>query len=528
MNMLLLFHLTKMALTGIIVLVSISVTSLFAQNNRIDSLKQKLAETPELESFEINFQLAREFSKTDNRMGLNYALKAKSLAYLKADSLNIVRSLRVVAQLFRRIDQLDSSFFYFLKGLPVASRNRFDEEHHAILNGLAVAYIFNSKYDQSLHYLLQCEPLYKRSEDKSLRSAYENNIGLVYYKLKDYKLALAHYNKSLSIKIAIKDNINMQMLLTNISLCNAKLGNLEEARKTINSILKKCPINCDDDIFLMAKYTSGIIWKESKNLDKAEKDFLQSYMLAKRSKNQRSLFDNIIDLTEIYLKQRNLLAAEKFLLEGEELTKISGFGLEEMKLYEQLCFLYIAKENYKKLSFYQEKYIQIKDSVVSEAQTNNLMRLHTQATEKENKTQLASQEQTLQLKDQIINKQSLANILTGIAVVLLATLIYVLTKIFLHRREANYLLNKRVQERSNELSQNQQSLKIAIEQRDVALTRLSQDLSNSIESMRSLCSAGSEMQADSNAQRYFDEINITTLNLSNSLSSILPEESKVA
>jgi tetratricopeptide (TPR) repeat protein len=527
MNTLWPFHLTKTGLAGIVSIVLMSTSSSFAQNSRIDSLKQKLASTPEPESFEINFQLAREVSYFGNNVALDYARKANLLACLKQDSLDIVRSLRLMGQLYRRLDNLDSAVYYLQRCLQIAIRHNFEAERNTILNGLGIVYINRAKYDLALYYLLQSVSFYEKSDDKSMVALVENNLGLVYYKLNDFKMALEHYNKSLAIKIATKDNYDMDVLIIDISLCNVYLGNLEEARKRINSVLENCPTKCDDNIFLSSLFTSAVIWYKSDRLDKAESEFLKSYSIAKKSNNKRLLFDNIIYLSKIYLKRGNISATQKFLSEGERMTKESHFDLEEMSLYQQLCALYSAKGNYNKLSLYKEKYIQIKDSIYTQNQTSNLMRLHAEASEKGNKTQLASQEQTLQLKDQIINKQSLANILTGIAVVLLATLIHVLTKIFLRRREANYLLNKKVLERSDELLQNQQSLKIAIEQRDVALTRLSQDLSNSIESMRSLCSAGSEMEADSNARRYFNEINITTRNLSNSLSNIL-SESKVA
>ncbi len=500
-----------------------SSSCLYAQNSRIDSLKQKLASTPELESFEINFQLAREYPKYSNEIAMKFAKKANSLACSKQDSLNIVRSLRLMGQLYRRLDNLDSATYFLQKSLQVAVRNNFDAERNTILNGLGIVYIHQAKYDLALYYLLQSASFYERSNDKSMVALVQNNLGVVYYKLNDFKMALKHYNESLAIKISIKDNYDMDVLLIDICLCLVYLGNLEEARETLNSVLLKCPSKCDDNIFLNSLYTSGIRRYRSNNLHKAENDFLKSYSIAKKNNNKRFIFDNIICLSKIYLKQGVLSSAEKFLEEGEGLIKISDFDLEEMKLYEQFRSLYKIKRNYKKLSLYQEKYIQMKDSVSNETQTNNLMRLHAESAEKENKTQLASQEQTLQLKEEIINKQLGINVLIGFAVALLAILIYVLIKIFLQRKEANYLLNKKVLERSDELLQNQQSLTLAIEQRDLALAKLSVDLSNAIESMKSLCVAGVNMKTDPSTQRYFEEINTTTSTLSMSLQGILPE-----
>ncbi|MEO7988309.1 MAG: tetratricopeptide repeat protein [Chryseolinea sp.] len=521
MNTLLHFHLTKTVAVCVAILSCVSITSLLAQTNRIDSLKQKLASTPELESFEINFQLAREFASIDNKIALELVRKAKTLAYQKRDSLDIVRSLRLTGQVYRRLDNLDSSIHYLLKGLPIAHRLKFDKERNAIHNSLGLAYTLISKFDRALYYLLQSAALYEKSGDKSMSGVVENNIGLVYYRLDDFKMALEHYNKSLSIKLSIKDHFDMDVLLINISLCYAYLGDLAEARKTLNTVLEKYPENSEDNNFGMAMHASGLIWYKSDNITKAEKDFRKSYMITKKNNDQRYIFENINGLSEIYLMQGKLALAEIFLIEGEKMSNTSNFDAEEMILYKRFCSLYMAKRNYKKLSFYQEKYIQMRDSVSNESQTNNLMRLHAEASEKENKAQLTSQEQTLQLKDEIINKQFGINVLIGFAIALLAIFIYVLVKIFHQRKEANYLLNIKVIERSDELSSNYENLKLALEQRDTTLAQLNKDLNNSIESMRTLCTAGVKVEIDKNALQYFNEISATTSSLSKSLHNIL-------
>ncbi len=523
MNALSWFHLMKTASVLVTFFLWISTTSLLAQTNRIDSLKQKLASTPELESFEINFQLATENLNSDTKIAYRFGLTAKSLAYVNQDSLNIVRSLRLLGQVHRRLDNLDSSLYYLQKCLPIANKNNFNEEHKIILNSLGVAYIFLSKYDHALSYLMQSLALRERSRDKNGIDRIQNNIGIVYYKLKDYRIALDYFNKSLAIKLDIKDNYDLDMLIVNISLCHAHLGELDEAKLSLQPIIQKCLAKCDDNLFVTTLYTSGVIWLQSDSLNKGEENFLQSYSVAKRSNNQRFIFDDIIYLSQIYLKQGKFTTAEKFLLEGERMTIASHFDLEEMKLYEEFCSLYKAKTNYSKLSIYQKKYIDMKDSVSNNTQTNNLMRLHAEASDKENKAQLASQEKTLQLKDEIINKQLGINTLIGFIVALLAILIYVLIKIFKQRKKANYLLNKKVLERSEELLQNQLSLTFAIERRDLALAKLSMDLNSAIESMKSLCTAGVNMKSDPSTQRYFEEINSTTSNLSMSLQSILPK-----
>src|SRR6187402_3298642 len=110
--------------------------SLFAQNERIDSLKEKLLTTPKVKSFEIIFDLALEHFYIDEKKALEYSRKANSIAHLTKDSLGVTKSLRLMGQLQRRLNHLDSSVYYFQKCLSLAERLHSYEEVHYILNGI--------------------------------------------------------------------------------------------------------------------------------------------------------------------------------------------------------------------------------------------------------------------------------------------------------------------------------------------------------------------------------------------------------
>src|SRR5689334_5278903 len=81
------------------------------QTEKIDSLKEKLSR--EGESFEVTFELAREYLDTDNRMSLKFAKKSNSIANSTKYSLGVLKSERIIGQAQRRLDNLDSSLYHY-------------------------------------------------------------------------------------------------------------------------------------------------------------------------------------------------------------------------------------------------------------------------------------------------------------------------------------------------------------------------------------------------------------------------------
>ena len=94
---------------SLILMLSLAAVTSLAQSQRIDSLKSLLGETSGLERGQLFYQLAIEYVDVDNRVAMNYVNNAIPLVVSSGDSLWIVKSGRVKSQLYRRLDEIDSS-----------------------------------------------------------------------------------------------------------------------------------------------------------------------------------------------------------------------------------------------------------------------------------------------------------------------------------------------------------------------------------------------------------------------------------
>ena len=163
----------------------LAVPSAFCQNQRIDSLVSLLTCEPNDQEIEILYELAYCYSNRDYKMGLKYGNDALEISKKIGDSLRIVKAGRIKSYFYRRLNEVDSSLSLSSEILPIARRNKFDDELKSILNGLAYASIHKAYYDKALKYLFESLEMRKIDGDKFEISVALHNIGLVYYKLGD-------------------------------------------------------------------------------------------------------------------------------------------------------------------------------------------------------------------------------------------------------------------------------------------------------------------------------------------------------
>ena len=78
-------------------------------SNKIDSLKNELRISAERNQFNVLWGLAYELFDIDNEEAIKYAKLSRASALRDGDSVEIVKSGRILGQLLRRMNELDES-----------------------------------------------------------------------------------------------------------------------------------------------------------------------------------------------------------------------------------------------------------------------------------------------------------------------------------------------------------------------------------------------------------------------------------
>ena len=499
------------------------ITSVCAQDRTVDSLRSSLATTSPAALSTVYTELAAGYIRTDHPdEAIRYARKAYQSASHYADSLAIVNAGSVLGQALERLGKLDSALILFSNMLPIAKRRHFDDAYEAILNSMAMAYTFKAQYDKALEQYFQCLQS-KRGRGQTADVAFVlRDIGFVYYKLEDYATALQYFQQALQLKRDTEDPVFADRILINVSLCHAFTGDLTGARKILNDVLAEHR----DETIVETFHALGIIQLKSNQLPEAEASFLRSLQEAVKKGEKRYQFQNIDALSDIYLRRNQLDLAEQYLKSVEPMAKDVSLNRERIALYFRFSTLYKRKDDYDKQAFYQEKYIQLKDSIFSDQLTNNLMQIESDYQEWKNKTQLLAQGQLLDLKNEVISRQNLLNILAGVIAVLLVVLVFALWKSNQQRTVANRKLDQKVQERTLELESSHRALRQEVEQRDVAVVKTITEINSAVATMRGLCSVGLKDGDDAESRKCLEEISAVTTRVSSALNRIQEDDDK--
>ncbi len=429
---------------------------------------------------------AYKYVDVDNVLALSYGVQALTMARENTDSLRMVRSGRIVSMALYRLKRIDSALMVAQEFLAIALKNEYTDEALKILNVMGVSYTLRAEYDKALRHYYQSLRIRERSKITEGQDILFNNIGLVYYKMKDYDKALSFYTKAVSQKS--KDDPDLGLLFVNISLCYAFKNDPVPAKDYVEKAFESCRDKCPGLLSILAFYSRGVSSFNSRNLKLSETNFLKSYLLAKEINDVRLQMDNVVYLSRIHMQDRRLDLVEKYLDEAIRLIDVGApYSLELIKIYGELYGFYREVGDYKKVSLYQEKYIQLKDSIYGEELTRNLMIVESQYLERENAEKIASQGRILALNEEVIFRQRVLNVLAGIVAALLAALAIVLTRDISRKKAMNLMLEKKVRERTEELENNQQILKRSLDERVVQFRKIAHEVKSYIATVRGLC-----------------------------------------
>lgn len=446
---------------------------IYAQGqNKIDSLRTLLRNASDKQRFELEFQLAYELFDVDNQEALKYAQDAYEKSYSFSDSLQIVRSGRLLGQILRRVDQVDEAIRILRAVLPIAHRNKFTGEEKFILNAVALAYTLKADYDKALDFNFQSLVVREREGDKSEISIALNNIGLVYFKLKNYDKALEYYERSLQYKREVNDKYDLDGLLINLGISNIHLKRPGKAKEYIEEGLKICGGNCRVEVQINGEFGLGVADFNLKDYAQAEEHFKRSLDISRESMNRRFQAENLVYLGRIAVIQEDFDKARAYLEETEQLADSSGYNQLLIDSYKEFSKLYSLMKEYERASEYQQKYIHLKDSLIGEELVKNIAKIQTNFEERENLN-------TIKLKEEDLARQRNLNIAIGVIALLAGLLVFVLYRSNTITRRVNSALSdaKAVIETQNHRLQNiNRELDAKVKEKTADLVKANEEL----------------------------------------------------
>ena len=486
----------------------------------VDSLKTILQQQKGNDRFSVLYELAFEFIGKENEHALHIIEEAENVALSSGDSLWIVKAMRVKAELLFALGRIPEAVSTAERLVVRPNLIRYEPEYFRVVNLLGFSNSFMSRFDKALEYHLAAYSKAEELNNREFIATSLSNIGLVYYKLKDYEKALNYFNESRKVK-DLMNEIDYASRM-NMSLCYSYLGDFVKARMYLNESVARWRHHSRPDQLVHIKYASGCIYFGMHQYEESEREFSQSLKLSQDVGATRLQLDNIYMLTKIYIHRRKFKEAEKLLKAGEQIAA-SGtpFNLEVIKMYEQLGELFMTVKDYEKASHYQSMYIQLKDSVYNESVMTGLMKVESDYIQRKTGAKIAAQAQVIHLNEEIIRRQASLNRLSWLVALLTTIIVLFLFKQYRRKKALNLLLDKKIKERTRQLEISRKELLLSLEQEKLKMQRVSSAISEQMNTLQGLCFIANRELSDPSAQILLGKIHSATIRMNGYLRTAL-------
>lgn len=508
-------------------LLSILSTGLFAQSDRevvfhkVDSMKALLPSSRGADLYNLYFRIGYELFDFDNPEAVKYSGEAYNMAQVLADSTEIVKSGRIYAQLLRRVDRLDDAIEVFNQIVGIAERNNYLDEFKRILNGLALSYNYKAQYDRALQLNFKSLEIREKEGNKAEISVALSNIGFVYYKLGSFEQALDFFSRSLTAKIESGTTTGLPQIYMNVGLSNIYLRKYDEGKQFVNKALSACKPTCEDNIVVQGGFGLGIIAWHQQDYEEAKDQFRESYILAQRTSDNRLATDNALHVGMMAFELKQYDSATRYLFEAEKLAKEFGYNQILMNTYKKISDVYNTVKDYENAAKYQDKYIHLKDSIISDDLIKGLAKAQATYEERENIKTIAEKNQILELTQQMIQRQREVYFFVGLVAVLsiLGTFMFLrysraLSKAKQELSVMNQTLEKRVEDRTKQLQNVNNEL-------DNFIYKTSHDIRGPLASLKGIANVALLELKDEKAQDYLQKLDASADKLNSILTRLL-------
>jgi tetratricopeptide (TPR) repeat protein len=364
----------------------------------LDSLDNVIRSSEGTLKFDALISKVRLLVGVNRGEALQTARAAHELAWLTADTSRIVLSGRICGQLYNGFEQREEAIRVLEGLLPVAERNGLRDDYKKILINLANAYTFRAQYDKGLELHLQVLAAAEDDNDDETRGITLNNIGLAYYKLKNYKQAVSYLEKAFEVQNTLGEQFEIEKVINNIGLCYNQLKQYKVSRQYFLRVLERCKDDCHTQPVLDANLGLGVSFFYTEDFDEAWEYFSYGLHVAGQSGFTRYEADNMFWLGRIYLIRKQFDEALAAFEKVERMASEDDYRDMQMDVNYEIAGIYDSMGNYALYSQYIKKYLTLQKELYSDEVMDNLARVRADYEQRENLAIIRANEETIAIQ----------------------------------------------------------------------------------------------------------------------------------
>lgn len=250
--------------------------------------------------------------------------------------------------------------------LPVAN------DHYNI----AFCYLLKSDFKQSLYHYFQSVRIYEQLKDSFRLGNAFMSIGNLYSQNKDFKKTLSYYDKAQQLIEAQKDSAQLISLLAQRGILYDQLHHYDTAISYLQQALQLARASKDDFMITNTLANLGLSYKHENNTARALACF-DSVLVFYQSMDvpvdsYAALYNNI---AATHSQAGNYALAKRAFDTSISYAQKAGTPFLEMENYTNLADMYGKMKQFELQSTYLKKYYNIKDSLFTADNKNQLTQL---------------------------------------------------------------------------------------------------------------------------------------------------------
>lgn len=391
--------------------------------------------------------LFRGFAQDDRYMD---SLR-KVISTLKDDDTNKAYAMSKLAFEYSYID-LDSGMRIAEKALSLAENTNYNHGKAHVYNTMGTICHDKGDFQKAVEFFSKARALAERDRDKSMLAVIYANMGNTYEFIKDYQSAKHYLFNSLRLFKELGQPKQYAGCYMNIGVMYYEHNELDSAMYYYRESLK-LPFG-DPGQAAILHFNISECYLRQKNLVGAEKELLTGMELLKGL--NIDYYDAMFSqqLGKIYILQKKYDEAERLILKSLNIAQKSKLLSPETQANYNLYELYQAKKEYQKALQYHIRYSQLNDSLNNTERGNAAKELEKkyQTEKKQAEIEKLNAENTISESESKRKSQLLIFAFIGVGLVLCALGFAVFA--FMNKRKANVkleALHREVSQQKEEL-----------------------------------------------------------------------------
>ncbi|HKL37462.1 MAG TPA: tetratricopeptide repeat protein [Bacteroidales bacterium] len=311
--------------------------------------------------------------------------------------------------------------------------------------------------------------LYKRSLEHYEQVGYNrgisacyNNIGNVFEEQKRYNKALDYYTRALELNRQLGVVRNIGTCLNNIGEVHLKSNRLKEARRYFEESLEYRK-KATDKRGISAVYSNlAMVNMKIGRYERSLDQLYNAFKLDNEMGDKKAMAQDLVYLARVYRRQGNINQAVSYAQKGRTLADSIDAPLQEKASLELLARCYEQQGHYRQALELTRQYEAIEDFLFNQEKTKLIEEMETRYQLEKKQQEIQEQNQLLEEKDHLIQKQKVINYAYGGGILFVMAVSLLLYYNYRQKRRANLILQEQkdeIESQNEELLQQNEEIK---------------------------------------------------------------------